>query len=72
MRQLGFNRVFSNLLSVPYNVITMILLVVVTVASELFNSRSVLSVSENVWFLPFFIALIVLKNPKPWEYFALA
>ncbi|GAA5840477.1 hypothetical protein JCM3766R1_000298 [Sporobolomyces carnicolor] len=72
MKQLGFSTVMANLLSVPHTIISMILLVVVTVLSEVVESRTWLSILENVWFLPFFIALRTIPNFTGWQYFALA
>lgn len=73
MRSLGFNTLMSNLLSIPHTFITIITLLGITVASEIFNSRTILATLENWWFLPFFIALRTLPDPiSPWTYFTLA
>jgi len=72
MRSLGFSTLMANLLSIPHTVISMILLVAVTVLSELVESRTWLAILENVWFLPFFIALRTLPVLSGWQYFALA
>ncbi|GAA5925549.1 uncharacterized protein JCM15063_005055 [Sporobolomyces koalae] len=72
MRQLGFSTVMANLLAVPHTVISVILLIVVTALSEVVQSRTWLSILENVWFLPFFIALRTLPVLGGWQYFALA
>ena len=72
MRSLGFSTLMANLLSIPHTVISMILLVAVTVASEIVESRTWLAILENVWFLPFFIALRTLPVLSGWQYFALA
>lgn len=70
--RLGFSRVNTNLLSVPYNVFTIINLILVTVASELFDNRSILASTEAIWFLPFYVALYAMPKITPWEYFVLA
>lgn len=70
--QLGFSTVVTNLLSVPYNVLTIIFLLALTVASELFNSRTWVSSVENWWFLIGFIPLVALKTPSAWSYFAMS
>ncbi|CEQ39495.1 SPOSA6832_01045 [Sporobolomyces salmonicolor] len=71
--RLGFSTVMSNLLSVPNTVISIILLLIITVLSEVVNSRTWVAILENVWFLPFFIVLRVLPDPiSPWTYFAIA
>ncbi|GAA5919582.1 hypothetical protein JCM1841_001061 [Sporobolomyces salmonicolor] len=73
MKRLGFSTVMSNLLSVPNTVISIILLLIITVLSEVVNSRTWVAILENVWFLPFFIVLRVLPDPiSPWTYFAIA
>ncbi|GAA5888267.1 hypothetical protein JCM5296_000255 [Sporobolomyces johnsonii] len=73
MKRLGFSTVMSNLLSVPNTVISIILLIFITVLSEVVNSRTWVAILENVWFLPFFIALRTLPDPiSPWTYFVIA
>lgn len=45
----------------------------VTLVSETVNERSFVSMSENVWTLPFLIALRTLPSkPNPWIFFGLA
>lgn len=72
MRRLGFSRINTNLLSVPYNVFTIINLLLITIASELFDSRAILASSESFWFAPFYIALYAMSNITPWAYFAIS
>ncbi|GAA5881721.1 hypothetical protein JCM16303_006425 [Sporobolomyces ruberrimus] len=72
MKQLGFSTVMTNLLAVPHTVLSMIFLVLVTVLSEVVESRTWLAILENVWFLPFFIALRSLPVLGGWQYFSLA
>ena len=73
LRQLGFNVVETNLLNIPSTVISIFLLFGITAVSELVNNRSFVCMAENIWMLPNFIALVVLKNPiRPWSYFTLA
>lgn len=69
--QLGFSTVVTNLLSVPYNVATIILLLALTVASELVNNRTWIASIENWWFLVGFIPLVAIKNPGAWSYFGM-
>lgn len=72
-KALGFTTVQTNLLSIPHTVVTMFNLFVITALSELVNNRSFISMAENAWMLPCYIALIVLPDPiQPWSYFAIA
>ena len=72
MKQLGFSTVMANLLSVPHTVLSIIFLLIVTILSEVVQSRTWLSILENVWFLPFFVALRALPVLGPWQYFTLS
>lgn len=72
MRDLGFSTVMANVLAVPHTFITIFNLIVVTCLSEIINNRTWLASLQNVWMLPFYIALVALPNPSPWTYFALA
>ena len=73
LRKLGYNVVQTNLLNIPTTVLSIVLLFWITAVSELVHNRSFVSMAEDLWMLPNFIALVVLKDPiKPWAYFALA
>ncbi|KAF1358946.1 MFS general substrate transporter [Lizonia empirigonia] len=72
-RDLGFNVIQSNLLSIPYIVGSSITMLLITAFSELVNNRSFVSMAEDAWLLPCFAALIALKDPiSGWAYFAIA
>lgn len=72
-RELGFNVVETNLLSIPYIAGSAVTMLVITAVSELVNNRSFVAMAEDAWLLPCFIALIVLADPiSPWAYFAIA
>ena len=72
-RDLGFNVIETNLLSIPYIVGACITMLVITAVSELVNNRSLVAMAEDAWLLPCFAALIALPNPiGPWQYFAIA
>lgn len=71
-RQLGFNVIQTNLLTIPYVAWAIVNLLGITVISELVDNRSLVGASQNLWTLPCFIALVVLKNPTGWEYFAIS
>lgn len=70
--KLGFSTIQTNLLSIPNVVISIFNLVLVTIASEIFNSRTWLCTVENWWFLIFYIVFKVVKDPTAWQYFAIA
>ncbi|BGP16411.1 hypothetical protein JCM10213v2_004413 [Rhodosporidiobolus nylandii] len=72
MKGLGFSTVMANLLTVPSTALSMINLVLLTLLSEVVNSRAWVSSIQNVWFLPFFIALVTVPNPSPWVWYTLA
>ncbi|KAJ0284876.1 hypothetical protein CBS470a_006619 [Colletotrichum nupharicola] len=72
-RGLGFNVTQTNLLSIPYIVGSSITMLLITALSELVNNRSFVSMAEDAWLLPCFVALIALPDPiSPWAYFAIA
>ncbi|KAM0085322.1 hypothetical protein ACKRZS_002347 [Fusarium odoratissimum] len=72
-RGLGFNVIETNLLSIPYIVGSCITMLAITAFSELVNNRSFVSMAEDAWLLPCFVALIALPDPiGPWAYFAIS
>lgn len=72
-RDLGFNVIQSNLLSIPYIVGSSITMLLITAFSELVNNRSFVAMAEDAWLLPCFVALIALPDPiSGWAYFAIA
>ncbi|KAJ4994466.1 major facilitator superfamily transporter [Stagonosporopsis vannaccii] len=72
-RDLGFDVIQSNLLSIPYIVGSSITMLLITAFSELVNNRSFVSMAEDAWLLPCFAALIAMKDPiSGWSYFAIA
>ena len=72
-RGLGFNVIETNLLSIPYIVGSSIMMLLITAVSELVNNRSFVSMAEDAWLLPCFVALLALADPiDPWAYFAIA
>ncbi|ODN94327.1 hypothetical protein L198_05184 [Cryptococcus wingfieldii CBS 7118] len=73
LRQLGFNVIETNLLTIPSTVCGLLTQLGITVLSELVNNRSFVASAEDLWLLPCFIALVTLAEPvKPWSYFAVA
>lgn len=72
-KSLGFSTTKANLLTIPSTVLSIINLFIITAVSELVNNRSFVSMAENIWMLPYYIALLTLKSPiKPWTYFSVA
>jgi hypothetical protein len=72
-RALGFNVIQTNLLAIPWIVCSCITMLLITTLSELVNNRSFVSMAEDAWLLPCFVALIALPDPiGPWVYFAIA
>jgi hypothetical protein len=58
------------LLTIPAAVGTMISMYAIAVVSETVNDRAFVSMSEDLWCLPFLIALRVLPdNPNPWIFY---
>lgn len=72
-RRLGFNVIHTNLLSIPNVIGSSITMLLITALSELIDNRSFVSMAEDFWLLPCFVALIALPDPiGPWVYFAIA
>ncbi|CED82286.1 Permease of the major facilitator superfamily [Phaffia rhodozyma] len=71
-KTLGFSTINANLLSIPNTVISIINLLAITAISELVDNRSFVSMAENLWMLPLFIALDALPSIGAWQYFAIA
>ncbi|KAF4616388.1 hypothetical protein D9613_008671 [Agrocybe pediades] len=70
LRNLGFSTINTNLLTIPSSVGNMISTAAITIVSENFNDRSFTSMSENVWMLPFLIALRTLPDKvNPWRFY---
>jgi len=73
LRNLGFGTLQTNLLTIPSTVLGMITMFAITFVSERVNERSIVSMAEDIWALPFIIALLKLPaNPNPWLYFTFA
>lgn len=73
MKQLGFSTLQSNLLSIPNAAISIVNLLIITVVSEVVDNRAFVSMAENLWMLPNYIALLTLPNPiSGWTYFAVS
>ena len=66
----SFNTFQANLLTIPSTVIGMITMFAITLISEIVNDRSLVAMAEDLWTLPFLIAIYLLPdNPNPWVYY---
>ncbi|KAL0958114.1 hypothetical protein HGRIS_000283 [Hohenbuehelia grisea] len=73
LRNIGFNTFQTNLLTIPSTVAGMLTMFGITLISEAVNDRSFVSMAEDVWALPFLIALYTLPpKPNQWIYFGIA
>ncbi|KAJ3505200.1 hypothetical protein NLJ89_g7542 [Agrocybe chaxingu] len=73
LRNLGFSTVQTNLLIIPSIVGNILNMFIVTILSESINERAFVSMSENVWALPFLIALRTLpEKVNSWLYYGLS
>ncbi|GJJ06898.1 hypothetical protein Clacol_001094 [Clathrus columnatus] len=73
LRNLGFSTFATNLLTIPSTIAGLFTLIGITLASEAVDSRSIVSMAEDVWALPCLIALYTLPaNPNPWSYYSVA
>lgn len=72
LKLLGFSTLHANLLTIPAQVCFALQLLLITKATEWFREKSILSSLSNVWFLPFLIALLTLKDTSSyWLRYAL-
>ncbi|PAV21541.1 MFS general substrate transporter [Pyrrhoderma noxium] len=73
LKQLGFGTFESSLLTIPSTVLGIFTTFGVTLLSEVVNDRSRVAMLEDLWSIPFLIALYCLPaNPNPWLYYGLA
>lgn len=73
LRQLGFSTLTTNLLSIPYNVIMIISMVIITYYSEVIDSRAWMTMISPVWILACMIPLRYWPNAQEdvWGTYAL-
>jgi hypothetical protein len=57
-RQLGFSKINANLLAVPYGVLSMINIILITIISELFDNRSFTGMIQ------FIVSLFLLEHDR--------
>ncbi|KAJ3899340.1 allantoate permease [Lentinula edodes] len=73
LRNLGFSTFTTNLLTIPSTVAGMITMFAITMVSEVLNERTFVAMNEDLWVLPFLVALYCLpEKPNQWIYFGLA
>lgn len=73
LRNLGFSTFQTNLLTIPSTVAGMVTLFGITLLSEAVDDRSYVSMAEDIWALPFLVALYNLPaKPNQWVYYGLA
>lgn len=66
----SFNTITTNLLSIPSKAGHMVMMLTITIISEQLNDRSFVSMAEDLWILPFLIALRTLPdNPNSWLFY---
>ncbi|PPQ82595.1 hypothetical protein CVT25_007109 [Psilocybe cyanescens] len=72
-RNLGFSTIHTNLLTIPSQLGSMITMAGITLISENVNDRAWVSISEDVWALPFLIALRTLPaHTNPWKFYGIS
>ncbi|THH13238.1 hypothetical protein EW146_g6954 [Bondarzewia mesenterica] len=70
LRHLGFSTFKTNLLSIPSQFAGIVSMFALTFISERVNDRAIVSSLEDLWALPFLIALYCLPaNPNPWIFY---
>ncbi|EAU82820.1 allantoate permease [Coprinopsis cinerea okayama7 len=73
LRNLGFSTFQSNLLTIPSTFATIVTMYILAVISETVHNRAYVAMIEDVWVLPFLIALRALPDdPNPWLFYGLA
>jgi len=64
LKGIGFNTFTTNLLTIPYTVFHMITMLALTYLAEIFGELTFMSVSGQIWALPFLIYLNVVDTTK--------
>ncbi|CAK5272188.1 unnamed protein product [Mycena citricolor] len=73
LRKLGFSTFQTNLLTIPSTVVGMFTMFGITMISEVRDDRSLVSMAQDLWTLPFLVAIYALPaKPNQWVYFGLA
>ncbi|KAF9226376.1 allantoate permease [Gyrodon lividus] len=70
LRTAGFNTFQTNLLTIPSQAMGIVTMFVITLASESVGERTFVAMMEDLWALPFLVALYALpSSPNPWLFF---
>ncbi|KAH7140379.1 major facilitator superfamily domain-containing protein [Dactylonectria estremocensis] len=74
LKGLGFDTFQSNLLTIPYTVLHMINLLIITYVAEIFQNLSFVAVFSQIWILPFMIYYNVVDTTtvSRWVIFAIS
>ena len=65
-----FGTFTTNLLTIPSTIFGFCTMFLVTVLSETVNERALVSMIEDLWGLPFLVAIYCLpENPNQWAYY---
>lgn len=73
LKRLGFSTTEVNALSIPAPAAGLVILLGITMLTEIFNNRSFICMSENLWSAPCFLALYLLPSTSsPWTYWGIA
>ncbi|KAI6016945.1 allantoate permease [Pisolithus microcarpus] len=72
LRDIGFNTFQTNLLTIPYQVLGIFTMFGITLLSEYVGERTFVAMLEDLWTLPFLVALYALPSgPNPWIFFGI-
>ncbi|KAI0053179.1 allantoate permease [Auriscalpium vulgare] len=72
LRNLGFDTFHTNLLTIPSSVLGIISMFGITFISERVNDRSFVAMAQDLWGLPFIVAIYCLPvHPNQWLFFGL-
>ncbi|KAI6032227.1 allantoate permease [Pisolithus microcarpus] len=72
LRDIGFNTFQTNLLTIPYQALGIFTMFGITLLSEYVGERTFVAMLEDLWTLPFLVALYALPSgPNPWIFFAI-
>ncbi|KAH7929574.1 allantoate permease [Leucogyrophana mollusca] len=72
LRNIGFNTFQTNLLAIPSTALGIVTMFIITLISESVDERSMVAMVEDLWTLPFLVALYCLpESPNSWIFFGI-
>ncbi|KAI6046808.1 allantoate permease [Pisolithus marmoratus] len=72
LRGIGFNTFQTNLLSIPYRTLGIVTMFLITLLSEHVKERGFVAMLQDLWTLPFLVALYALPSePNQWVFFGI-